>query len=154
MPLVLKWGPRIARVVLGLMFVVFGLNYFLEFLGANPPPPERAAPFILGLVSAGYVFPVIKMIEVASGLALIGNRFVPLALTLLAPIIVNIAAVHILLVPMYPMVVILLSLEIYLTWTYRSAFAPMLQARVAPAGASVEASSSSRVPGTASVKPT
>jgi len=134
MPLVLTWGPRVARVALGLIFVVFGLNYFLGFLGANPPPPERAAPFILGLVSAGYVLPIIKAIEVASGLALLGNRFVPLALTLLAPIIVNIAAVHILLVPMYPMAVILLSLEIYLAWTYRTAFTPMLQARVAPAG--------------------
>jgi len=149
---VLKWGPRVARVVLGLIFVVFGLNYFLKFLGANPSPPERAAPFILGLVSAGYVFPIIKAIEVASGLALLGNRFVPLALTLLAPIIVNIAAVHILLVPMYPMAIILLALEIYLAWTYRRAFAPMLEARVAPAGAGVEDSSRARMPARASVK--
>ena len=153
MVLVLEWGPRVARVVLGLVFVVFGLNYFLGFLGATPPPPDRAAPFILGLVSAGYVFPLVKTIEVASGLALLGNRFVPLALTLLAPIIVNIAAVHVLLVPRYPMAVTLVSLEVYLAWTYRSAFAPMLQARVAPAGVSVDDSSRARVPGSASVKP-
>ena len=152
MSLVLKWGPRVARVVLGLIFVVFGLNYFLGFLGPMPPPPVRAAPFLMGLVSAGYVFPIIKTIEVASGLALLGNRFVPLALTLLAPIIVNIAAVHVVLQPMYPMAVILLSLEIYLAWTYRRAFAPMLQARVTPAGASEEESSGARVPGSASEK--
>lgn len=146
MPLVRKWGPHVARVILGLIFVVFGLNYFLGFLGPMPPPPERAAAFFTGLVSSGYIFPIIKSIEVGAGIALLTNRFVPLALTLLAPIVVNIAAVHFVLSPSYPMPVLLLSLGLYLAWSYRGTFAPMLRARVALAGSTEEAPAV-RVPG-------
>lgn len=128
-----KWGPTVARVALGLVFVVFGLNFFFNFLPAQPPPPEKALPFLGGLMASGYIFPVIKVIEVAAGVALLSNRFVPLALTLLAPLIVNIALIHVLLVPSYGMAVVLVALELYLAYSYRAAFAPMLRARVSPA---------------------
>ncbi|HVK77685.1 MAG TPA: hypothetical protein VM734_30480 [Kofleriaceae bacterium] len=133
MSVLAKWGPHVARVVLGLLFVVFGLNYFLAFLPTPPPPPEQALPFVGGLMASGYIFPVIKAIEVAAGVALLTNRFVPLALTLLAPIIVNIALFHFVLAPSYGLPVTILVLELYLAWSYRAAFAPMLRARVAPA---------------------
>jgi hypothetical protein len=80
-------------------------------------------------MAGGYVFPLIKTIEVVAGAALLANRFVPLALTLLAPIIVNIAAFHFLLAPSYAMPVVLLVLELYLAWRHRAAFLPMLRAR-------------------------
>jgi uncharacterized membrane protein YphA (DoxX/SURF4 family) len=121
--------PTAARVVLGLVFVVFGLNGFLHFLPV-PAPPARAATFLGGLFSAGYFFPLLKGLEVTAGLLLLSNRFVPLALTLLAPIIVNITAFHLVLAPgNYPLVALILAGELYLAWTHRAAFAPMLAAR-------------------------
>ena len=76
----------IARTLLGLVFVVFGLNFFFHFL---PMPPMEGAPaaFMGALFATGYMFPLIKGTEVVAGAMLLGNRFVPLALTLLAPII-------------------------------------------------------------------
>lgn len=137
MSLLAKWGPVAARVVLGLAFTVFGLNYFFNFLPPQPHPPTEALPFLGGLAASGYVFPLIKAIEVAAGIALLSNRFVPLALTLLAPILVNIVAFHALLAPGLPVPLTLLALELFLAWQYRAAFAPMLRARVAPAAAPV-----------------
>jgi hypothetical protein len=132
-----RWWPSVARVALGLVFVVFGLNGFLHFLPQGPMPPA-AAPFVGGLLSAGYFFPVLKGTEVLAGLLLLTGRFVPLALTLLAPIVVNIALFHVFLVPGLPMVVLVLTLEIYLAWVYRRAFAPMLRAKTSPYHASAE----------------
>lgn len=132
MSAVAKHAPTVARLLLGLVFLVFGLNYFVPFLPAQPMPPERALAFLGGLEASGYVLPLIKAIEVAAGVALLANRFVPLALALLAPIIVNIVAVHTVLMPAYPLAGGLLALELFLAWSYRAAFAPMLRARVAP----------------------
>ncbi|MFP2903620.1 DoxX family protein [Pyxidicoccus sp. 3LFB2] len=133
MSLFAKWGPRVARVVLGLPFFVIGLGHFIPFMPPQPPPPPEALPFITGLMAAGYMMPLIKVIEVAAGLALLTNRFVPLALTLLAPIIVNIAGFHYTLAPSYVMPTVFIVLGLYLAWSYRAAFAPMLRARVEPA---------------------
>lgn len=138
MSVVAKWGPRVARVVLGLPFFVIGLNHFLNFLPPQPPPPKEALPFVEGLMAAGYLMPLVKFIEVAAGLALLSNRFVPLALTLLAPILINIAGFHFVLAPSYAMPIVFLVLELYLAWSYRAAFAPMLRARVAPAASAEE----------------
>ncbi|PTL82689.1 DoxX family protein [Vitiosangium sp. GDMCC 1.1324] len=139
MSLVARWGPRVARTLLGLVFFVFGLNFFLHFLPQPPPPPKEAGVFIEGLMVTGYVFPLIKAIEIAAGLALLANRFVPLALTVLAPILINIAGFHFVLAPAPAMPIVLLALELYLAWSYRAAFAPMLRARVEPAASAEEA---------------
>jgi uncharacterized membrane protein YphA (DoxX/SURF4 family) len=124
-------SPHAARIVLGLVFFVFGLNGFFHFL-PQPPLPDAALPFISGLASSGYTFPVLKSIEVVAGVMLLSSFMVPLALTLLAPIIVNIALFHVFLVPGIPMVALLLGLELYLAWSYRAAFLPMLKLHVAP----------------------
>lgn len=142
-----KWGPPAARVVLGLLFFVFGLNYFLNFLPMPAErPPEAALTFLGGLTASGYVFPLIKAIEVTAGAALLANRFVPLALTLLAPIIINIAAFHFLLAPAYGLPIAILALELYLAWSYRAAFLPLLRAHVAPAPATRENAGTRAVP--------
>lgn len=133
MSLVSKWGPHVARVVLGLPFFVIGLSHFVPFLPPQPPPPPEALPFITGLMAAGYLMPLVKLIEVVAGLALLTNRFVPLALTLLAPIIINIAGFHFVLAPSYPMPITFIVLSLYLAWVHRAAFAPMLRARAASA---------------------
>ena len=126
--------PAIARVLLGLMFFVFGLNGFLNFI---PPPkegiPEGAMAFFGAMMKTGYLFQLVKGTEVAMGLLLLLNRFVPLALTILAPVILNIVLAHVFLAPSgVPMTVVILGLELYLAWSYRSAFRAMLAARVTP----------------------
>jgi hypothetical protein len=130
-----RHAPHAARLLLGLIFFVFGLNGFLHFLPA-PPMPESAAAFVGGLMAGGYLFPLVKGIEVVSGALLLGNRFVPLALTVLAPIVVNIVALHALLAPAgLPIALLVLTLELWLAWTYRSAFAVVVRARHEPSGA-------------------
>ena len=75
----------ISRYLLGLIFFVFGLNGFLQFLPA-PPLPESALAFIGGLASAPYFFPVLKGTEVITGLLLLTGIAAPVALVILAPI--------------------------------------------------------------------
>lgn len=121
--------PTAARVVLGLIFAVFGLNGFLHFL---PQPPMTGAPaaFMGALAGSGYLLVMLKATEVVGGLLLLSGLFVPLALTLLAPVIVNIVAFHLFLAPgNYPVVALVLAAELFLAWTHRAAFAPMLSAR-------------------------
>ena len=122
----------IARIVLGLTFVVFALNYFVPFL---PQPKQELSPgalaFVGGFVGGGFMT-LVKALELAAGLALLSNRFVPLALAVLAPIIVGIVAFHALLVPGLAIPSVVLVLELYLAWAYRDAFAPMLRVKVAP----------------------
>jgi uncharacterized membrane protein YphA (DoxX/SURF4 family) len=118
-----------ARLLLGLIFFTFGLNGFLHFL-PQPPSPAPAAAFGGALAATGYMFPLIKGTEVITGLLLLSGRFVPLALTLLAPVVVNIVAFHLFLAPAglaLPFVV--LALGLYLAWTEREAYAPLFVAR-------------------------
>ena len=125
-------GLTIARVLTGLVWLVFGLNGFLQFLPL-PPMGPRAGAFMGALAATGYMFPLIKSVEIIGGALLIGNRFVPLALTLLAPGLVNILAFHLFLEPSgLPLPIVLLALEIYLARKYRHAFRPMLQAQTTP----------------------
>lgn len=124
--------PVVVRSLLGLTFLVFGLNGFFQFL-PQPAVPAEAGTFLGGLVSAKYLFPLLKGTEIIAGALLLSGRFVPLALTLLAPIIVNIAGFHLFLAPGLPMVVFLLGSELYLAWAYRDAFRPMLAAHAEPA---------------------
>ena len=118
-----------ARILLGLAFVVFSLNYFVPFLPAPSPPPPEAGAFLGAFVSSHFLT-LVKAIELACGLLLLANRFVPLALALLAPILVGITAFHALLEPSgLPIPVVLVALELVLARAYRQAFAPMLQPR-------------------------
>jgi uncharacterized membrane protein YphA (DoxX/SURF4 family) len=116
-----------ARLGLGLIFVVFGLNGFFHFL-PMPAPTGAAAAFAGGLASASYFYPLLKGVEVLAGLMLLANVRAPLALTMLAPIVVNIVAFHVELAPEgLPLAIAILALELYLAWSYRRAFAPLLQ---------------------------
>ena len=123
---------RIARILLGLVFVVFSANYFVPFLPAPSNMPPGAIAFAMAFVGSGFMT-FIKVIEMASGLALLANRFTPLALALLAPIVVGIVVFHLLLAPSgMPIAGLVLVLEVVLAWSYRRSFAPMLRARVTP----------------------
>lgn len=133
-------SSRIARYLLGAAFLFFGLNGFFHFLPAPPAMPEAAASFGAALMATGYMFPLIKGTEVIAGLLLLGNRYVPLALTLLAPVLVNIIAFHLFLAPAGLILPIaLLAIELFLAWSYRDVYAPMLAARVEPVASAAHA---------------
>lgn len=127
--------PVAARTVLGLIFLVIGLNGFFHFM-PNPPMPPRAGEFMGGLAAAGYMFPLIKGTEVIAAALLLSGRLVPLALLLLAPVIVNIAAFHLFLAPGgLAMVATIVGLELFLAWSYRDSFAPALRVHARPVDA-------------------
>ena len=90
----MKHLPFFARILLGLCFFVFGLNGFLNFI-PTPPMSGNIATFMGGLMASGYFFPLLKGTETICGLLLLSGAFVPLALVVLAPIVVNILCVHI-----------------------------------------------------------
>jgi putative oxidoreductase len=122
----------VARILLGLMFTVFSLNFFVPFI-PQPPPPPAAGAFAGAMFATGYIFHLLKVLELASGIALLAGFFVPLALTVLAPIIVNILFFHAFLAPSgLPIPLVILVLELFLAWAYRDAFAPLLNARAKP----------------------
>ena len=123
--------PTAARVVMGLIFLVTGLNGFLMFLPQpSTPLPEGAVAFAGALIKTGYLFRLSMGTQVVVGALLLSNRFVPLALAVIAPIIVNIVLFHVFLWPSgLGLAVLVLVLEGYLAWTYRKAFRPMLAMR-------------------------
>lgn len=116
----IKKGSTIAaRILLGLIYTVFGLNYFLHFIPA-PPPQGHAEAFVSGLFQSGYFFPFLKTVEVVLGLALLAGVFVPLLLVLLMPITLNIALFHLFLSPEgIGLTVVVLALHLFLAWRYR-----------------------------------
>jgi uncharacterized membrane protein YphA (DoxX/SURF4 family) len=121
-------ATAIARLLLGLVFFVFGLDGFLHFVPQPTElPPEAAMSLAIAMMKSGYMLPLIKGTEVLAGALLLTNRFVPLALALLAPVIVNIVAFHAFLAPEgTALAIALLGLEIGLAWAYRGAYRPML----------------------------
>ncbi|MCE9618964.1 MAG: DoxX family membrane protein [Planctomycetes bacterium] len=127
--------PTIARFLMGLMFLVFGLNGFLHFI---PQPkdamPEGATAFINALMNTGFMFPLVAGTQVLVGILLLANRFVPLALVLIAPIIVVIVTFHLFLAPTgMVMALVVLALELFLVWSYRRAYHALFTARTSPA---------------------
>jgi hypothetical protein len=121
------------RLLFGLTFFVFGLNGFLHFIPQPAGTPDGALAFAGALAKTGYMFPLIKGTEVLVGVLLLANRFVPLALALIAPNVVNILAFHAFLAPKgIAVALVIFVLEVALAWAYRDAFRPMLAPRVAP----------------------
>src|SRR5690242_14713108 len=114
----LRFLPHIARVLMGLVFFVFGLNGFLHFI----PEPKEAMPegvqaLMSGFMKSGYMLQLIAGTETLAGALLLLNCFVPLALALIAPVIVNIVAFHLFLMPAlsaFTPGIIVCVLEIYL----------------------------------------
>ena len=117
----------IARILLGLTFVVFGSNGFLHFLPMPPLPQGVTGEYLHAFFASGYVY-VISGFQVLGGLLLLIGRFVPLGLTILAAIIVNIWAFHLLMAPEgLPPAVVVTILELFLVWSYRDRFAGILR---------------------------
>ena len=119
----MKTVALVAQYLLGLMFVVFGLNGFLHFIPQPPPETELAGEFFKVVSQSHYILPAF-VLQIAAGVLFLANRFVPLALTLIAPVIVNIWIFHLTMAPkgIVPgIVATVLWLVIFAR--YRSAFA-------------------------------
>jgi putative oxidoreductase len=123
--------PTVARLLMGLPLIVFGLNGFFNFIPQPTTPlPEGAAAFAGALMKSGYMMQLIGGTQLIVGVLLVLNRFVPLALALFAPFMVNSIAFHVFLEHSgLPMAAVFLALEVYLAWTYRNAYRPMLAMR-------------------------
>ena len=117
----------IARVLLGLIFVFFGSNGLLHFLPMPPLPQGVTGEFLHSFFASGYVY-VISAFQLIPGLLLLIGKFVPLGLTILGAIIVNIWAFHLLMAPAgLPPAVVVTILELFLVWSYRDRFAGILR---------------------------
>jgi uncharacterized membrane protein YphA (DoxX/SURF4 family) len=107
----MKIVAMIARLLLGLIFVVFGLNGFLNFIPMGPMPSGLAGQFLAALAQSHY-FHFVAAIQIIGGVLLLVNRFVPLALVILGPVIVNILSYHVFLNP----IGIALALFVAILW--------------------------------------
>jgi uncharacterized membrane protein YphA (DoxX/SURF4 family) len=127
-----RTATAIIRILLGVIFLVFGLNGFLNFMPQPKDLPQEIITISGALMKAGYLT-VVSGAEVIIAVLLLVNRFVPLALALLAPIIVGILTFHVFIAPatIVPGIVVTV-MELYLAWAYRGAFRPMLQAKTTP----------------------
>jgi uncharacterized membrane protein YphA (DoxX/SURF4 family) len=118
----------IARYLLGLIFVVFGANGFLHFIPM--PPPSGVAGQFMGALFVSHVLVVIFLLELIGGILLLVGRYVPLALVLLGPVIVNIVLFHAFMAPSgLPLATVVVVLWLLTAWTIRSAFAGIFQAK-------------------------
>lgn len=131
-----KWIDLAAHMVPGLIFTVFGVNGLLMALTGSsfipmPEMPDNAGAFMGAMAATGYFLPVLKIVEIIGGILLLTRRFVPLALVLLAPVIVQIFLFHLFLEPSgIPMGLILVVAEAYLGFVvYRKSFRSVLQAK-------------------------
>ncbi len=121
----MKYVTIVVRSLLGLMFFVLGLNHFLKFFAQ--PMPEGLPPDALAytkLLGDSGIMDVVKVLELVGGLLLLVGKFVPLGLTLLMPVIVNILLYEIFLVHKPGVAVALTAMGVFLIVSYRSTFGP------------------------------
>jgi uncharacterized membrane protein YphA (DoxX/SURF4 family) len=105
----MKIASLIARLLMGLIFFVFGLNGFLHFIPA--PPPTGLAGQFAGILFTSHLYVVIFAVQTIGGLLLLVNRFVPLALVILGPVIVNIFFFHLFMAPSgLPLAIVIVAL--------------------------------------------
>ena len=127
----MKIAVLIARYLLGLMFTVSGLNGFLHFIPQPPPPPGLAMQYMSAL-SASHYLTAVFLLQLIGGVLLLANRYVPIALVLLGPVIVNIILYHSLMEPKgIPPGLVTLALWLLVFSSVRSAFAGIFAPRVA-----------------------
>ena len=119
----------IARYLAGVIFVVFGLNGFLNFI-PMPPPGGTAGQFMGALYASHYLW-VIFAFQLVAGVLLLANRYVQLAVAILAPVIVNILSFHVLMAPSgLPLALVVALLWAVIFVDVRPAFTALFQARV------------------------
>jgi uncharacterized membrane protein YphA (DoxX/SURF4 family) len=122
----MKIAALICRLLLGLIFVVFGSNTFLHFI-PMPPPQGQAGAFIGAMFGSGYM-QAVALFQIVGGLLLLIGRFVPLGLTLLGPVIVNIMFFHMFLEPSgLPLAIVVSILSLVVLYYHRQSFAGLVK---------------------------
>ena len=122
----MKIATIIVRVLLGLIFVVFGSNGFLHFI-PTPPMQGASAAFVGAMADTGYL-KAVAAFQIAGGALLLVGRFIPLGLTLLGPVIVNILLFHIFIDRAgLTAAFVVAALALFLLWRYRTSFAGLVQ---------------------------
>src|SRR5438552_10416023 len=122
----MKIASTIARCLLGLIFLTFGLNGFLHFIPM--PAPTGVAGQFLGALFVSRFYVVIFLLQIVPAVLLLANRYVPLALTILGAVIVNILCFHVFMAPAgLPLAVVVTILWFLTASSVRSAFAGILQ---------------------------
>jgi putative oxidoreductase len=110
----------VARILLGLIFFVFGLNGFFHFI-PMPPMPEAAGAFMKALSDTGYMIPLLKVTEILAGIIFLSGWYLPLGLVIITPVVYNILLFHIFLapegLPVAVVNVILHSFLVYMNWS-------------------------------------
>jgi putative oxidoreductase len=115
----MKKAVLISRIVLGFLYLVFGLDYFLHFIPYTPVHTGKALAFIEGLKGTGYFYPMQKVIQIACGISLLVNRYAPFSAVVVFPISLNVLLFHTILVPSgWYMGVILAGTNIILGFGY------------------------------------
>ncbi len=121
----------IARYLAGAIFLVFGLNGFLHFIPL--PPPGGIAGQFMGALFVSHYLTLIFGVQVIAAVLLLANRYVPLALAVLAPVIVNILCFHALMAPSgLPLALFVAVLWVLTFVDVRTAFAGLFQSRLQP----------------------
>jgi len=127
-----KVAALITRILLGLMFTIFGLNGFIHFLQMPAPANQLAVQYMTVLTESHY-FAFVFLVQLIAGILLLIGRFVPLALALLAPVLANILLYHSLMDPSgLPLGIFATLLWLVAFWSVRSAFYGILRPSIAP----------------------
>jgi len=112
-----KKFPLIARILLGLIFFIFGIAGLFNLISPPDNTPQEMITFMNGMTATTYFFPLLKCTEIICGALLLFGAFVPLALIVLAPIVLNIFLIHLFVDPSaLPMAIFIGVLEIYLSF--------------------------------------
>ena len=128
----MKTITTVIRILLGLIFTVFGLNGFLHFIPMQPLP-QPAIDFFGALAATGYMIRLIFFDQLIGGVLLLTGVAVPLALVILAPIVVNILFFHLFLAPGgLAIAFVVVAMEVFLAWRYQGAFALLFSSSAAP----------------------
>src|SRR5690349_7452544 len=126
----MKTATIVSRIILGFIYLVFGLDYFFQFIPYQPHHTGRVAAFKAGLLGVGYFYPMIKSIQSAGGISLLVNRYAPFFAVVLFPISLNVFLYHTILVPSgWYLGVILIVTNLFLGSAYRKYYSGMFVKR-------------------------
>jgi len=128
--LIMKISVLIFRSLLGFIYLVFGLDYFFHFIPYQPLHTGKPGALIAGLKGTGYIYPMMKTIQIAGGLSLLFNRYAPFFAVVLFPISLNVLLFHTILVPSgWLMGVTLMVPNLFLGYAYRKYYQGLFTAK-------------------------
>ena len=122
----MKTWVLISRILLGFIYLVFGLDYFFHFIPYQAVHTGKPGALVAGLKGTGYIYPMMKIIQIAGGLSLLLNLYAPFFAVVLFPISLNVLLFHTILVPSaWEMGVVLMAPNLFLGWAYRKYYRGM-----------------------------